>query len=80
MTDIGNIMAGVAEAFTLGNLLICLVGVALGTLVGVLPGLGPVGAISMLLPITFSMEPTAALILIAGIYFGGMCRGKPPRS
>jgi putative tricarboxylic transport membrane protein len=76
VTDIGNIMEGIATAFTLTNLLICLLGVALGTLVGVLPGLGPVGAISMLLPITFSMEPTAALILIAGIYFGGMYGGS----
>lgn len=76
MTDVGNIMEGIATAFTLTNLLICLLGVALGTLVGVLPGLGPVGAISMLLPITFSMEPTAALILIAGIYFGGMYGGS----
>jgi putative tricarboxylic transport membrane protein len=76
LTDVGNIMEGIATAFTLTNLLICLLGVALGTLVGVLPGLGPVGAISMLLPITFSMEPTAALILIAGIYFGGMYGGS----
>ena len=71
-----HILEGIATAFTLKNLLICLLGVALGTLVGVLPGLGPVGAISMLLPITFSMEPIAALILIAGIYFGGMYGGS----
>ncbi len=76
MTDISNIMAGISEALTITNLLICLLGVALGTLVGVLPGLGPVGAISMLLPITFSMEPISALILIAGIYFGGMYGGS----
>lgn len=67
---------GVQTALTINNLLICLLGVALGTLVGVLPGLGPVGAISMLLPITFSMEPISALILVAGIYFGGMYGGS----
>lgn len=71
-----QIIEGILAAFTFKHLLICLLGVALGTLVGVLPGLGPVGAISMLLPITFSMEPLAALILIAGIYFGGMYGGS----
>ncbi len=76
MTGMEDILAGISSAFSLTNLLICLVGVALGTLVGVLPGLGPVGAISLLLPLTFSMEPTAALILVAGIYFGGMYGGS----
>ncbi|MGG4033895.1 tripartite tricarboxylate transporter permease [Paenibacillus cisolokensis] len=71
-----HILAGISAAFSLTNLLICLAGVALGTLVGVLPGLGPVGAISMLLPLTFSMEPISALILISGIYFGGMYGGS----
>ncbi|GBF76594.1 hypothetical protein PA598K_05072 [Paenibacillus sp. 598K] len=71
-----DILMGIGTALSWSNLLICLIGVALGTMVGVLPGLGPVGAISMLLPITFSMEPTAALILIAGIYFGGMYGGS----
>lgn len=71
-----DILLGVASAFSWTNLLFCLLGVALGTIVGVLPGLGPVGAISMLLPITFAMEPTAALILIAGIYFGGLYGGS----
>ncbi|WP_010277689.1 tripartite tricarboxylate transporter permease [Paenibacillus senegalensis] len=76
MSGFEDILAGVASAFSIGNLLICLLGVALGTLVGVLPGLGPVGAISMLLPVTLMMEPTAGLILIAGIYFGGMYGGS----
>ncbi|PYI50858.1 tripartite tricarboxylate transporter permease [Paenibacillus flagellatus] len=71
-----DIFAGISSAFSFFNLLVCLLGVALGTLVGVLPGLGPVGAISMLLPLTFSMEPTSALILVAGIYFGGMYGGS----
>lgn len=76
MVDMEHILAGISAAFSLTNLLICLAGVALGTLVGVLPGLGPVGAISMLLPLTFSMEPISALILISGIYFGGMYGGS----
>lgn len=76
MTGMEDILAGISSAFSLGNLFVCLIGVALGTLVGVLPGLGPVGAISLLLPLTFSMEPTAALILVSGIYFGGMYGGS----
>ena len=76
MTGMEDIIAGISSAFSFFNLLVCLLGVALGTLVGVLPGLGPVGAISMLLPLTFSMEPTSALILVAGIYFGGMYGGS----
>jgi len=75
MTGIEEILNGFASALSLTNLLVCLAGVALGTLVGVLPGLGPVGAISMLLPLTFSMEPVSALILVAGVYFGGMYGG-----
>lgn len=71
-----HILQGIQAALSIEHLLICLLGVALGTLVGVLPGLGPVGAISMLLPITFTMEPLSALILIAGIYFGGMYGGS----
>jgi len=76
MTGIEEILNGFASALSLTNLLVCLAGVALGTLVGVLPGLGPVGAISMLLPLTFSMEPVSALILVAGVYFGGMYGGS----
>jgi putative tricarboxylic transport membrane protein len=76
MTGFEDILNGFAAALSLTNLLVCLAGVALGTLVGVLPGLGPVGAISMLLPLTFSMDPISALILVAGVYFGGMYGGS----
>jgi len=76
MTGFEDILNGFAAALSLTNLLVCLAGVALGTLVGVLPGLGPVGAISMLLPLTFSMDPVSALILVAGVYFGGMYGGS----
>jgi TctA family transporter len=50
------------------NLLFCLIGALLGTLVGVLPGLGPVATIAMLLPVTFTLPPVAALIMLAGLY------------
>jgi len=58
------------------NLLLCFVGVVLGTLVGVLPGIGPVVTISLLLPITFGMEPVTALIMLAGIYYGAQYGGS----
>jgi putative tricarboxylic transport membrane protein len=58
------------------NLLLCFVGVLLGTLVGVLPGLGPAASISLLLPITFNISPTGAIIMLAGIYYGAMYGGS----
>jgi len=58
------------------NLLLCLIGVFLGTLVGVLPGLGPTATISLLLPITFKMGPVPAIILLAGISYGAFYGGS----
>jgi len=58
------------------NLLFCFFGALLGTLIGVLPGLGPVGAIAILLPATFHMSPTPAIIMLAGIYYGAMYGGS----
>ena len=58
------------------NLFVCFLGALLGTLVGVLPGLGPVAAISLLLPITFKMPATASLIMLAGIFYGAMYGGS----
>lgn len=63
-------------ALTPHNLLFCLIGVLIGTLVGVLPGLGPVGAISLLLPVTFQLPPASAIILLAGIYYGAQYGGS----
>ncbi len=65
-----NLSIGINEAVTLSNLWYCFVGVFLGTLVGVLPGLGSLIAISLLLPITYHMPATGALIMLAGVYFG----------
>ncbi|MCU1734470.1 MULTISPECIES: tripartite tricarboxylate transporter permease [unclassified Pseudomonas] len=67
---------GLEAAFTLNNLLYCLLGVTLGTLVGVLPGLGPVATIAMLLPITYGLTPAAALIMLSGIYYGAQYGGS----
>jgi putative tricarboxylic transport membrane protein len=71
-----NLALGFGVALTLQNLLYCLIGVSLGTLVGVLPGIGPVATIAMLLPASFSLPPVTALILLAGIYYGAQYGGS----
>jgi TctA family transporter len=76
MELVDNIALGVQTAFTLANLLYCLIGVFLGTLIGVLPGLGPTATIAMLLPITFTLPPESALIMLAGIYYGSQYGGS----
>ncbi len=58
------------------NLLTCFVGVFIGTLIGVLPGIGPVGAMSLLLPVTFGMSPVSGIIMLAGIFYGSMYGGS----
>lgn len=70
MSFVDSISLGLVTAFSFTNLLYCFVGVFLGTLLGVIPGIGVLAAISMLFPITFHLEPTAALIMLAGIWYG----------
>src|SRR3954469_19898215 len=76
MEIINNLMVGFSVAVSPINLLYCLIGVLLGTLIGVLPGIGPVATIAMLLPITFNLNPIAALIMLAGIYYGAQYGGS----
>jgi putative tricarboxylic transport membrane protein len=76
MDLLGNLALGFAVALTPENLFWCFVGVFLGTLVGVLPGIGPTATIAMLLPITFTFEPVTALIMLAGIYYGAQYGGS----
>lgn len=76
MDLINHLAIGFTTAFTLTNLLYCFVGVVLGTLIGVLPGLGPVATLAMLLPITYALDPTSALIMLAGIYYGSQYGGS----
>jgi putative tricarboxylic transport membrane protein len=71
-----NLFYGFSIALQPDNLLSCFFGVLVGTLVGVLPGIGPVGAMSILLPVTFHMSPTSAIIMLAGIYYGSMYGGS----
>lgn len=76
MDLLSNLALGFQVALTLDNLLYCFGGVILGTLIGVLPGIGPVATISMLLPFTFHLPPTSALIMLAGIYYGAQYGGS----
>ncbi|HLT26949.1 MAG TPA: tripartite tricarboxylate transporter permease [Zeimonas sp.] len=77
MELLSHLALGFATALTLENVLWCFVGVLLGTLIGVLPGLGPLATIAMLLPITYQMsDPTTALIMLAGIYYGAQYGGS----
>ena len=71
-----NVAVGFATALTPINLFYCFLGTLLGTLIGVLPGIGAPATIAMLLPITFAMEPTSALIMLAGIYYGAQYGGS----
>jgi len=71
-----NLGLGLQAALTPANLFYCVVGVFVGTLVGVLPGLGPVATIAMLLPATFTLAPVPALIMLAGIYYGAQYGGS----
>jgi putative tricarboxylic transport membrane protein len=75
MDFIGNLFLGVQTVFTFQNLLYCFIGVFIGNLIGVLPGIGPVGTISLLLPITYGTKPVSAIIMLSGIYYGAMYGG-----
>ncbi|MBE0627622.1 MAG: tripartite tricarboxylate transporter permease [Burkholderiales bacterium] len=71
-----NLGIGFGVALSMQNLMYCFVGVLLGTLIGVLPGIGPVATIAMLLPVTFNLSPISALIMLAGIYYGAQYGGS----
>ena len=76
MDIFANLLLGLQTAASAINLLYCLVGVVLGTAIGVLPGLGPVATIAMLLPVTFGLLPVSALIMLAGIFYGAQYGGS----
>src|SRR3970040_476917 len=71
-----NLALGFGVALSIQNLFYCFAGVLLGTLIGVLPGIGPVATIAMLLPVTFTLSPISALIMLAGIYYGASYGGS----
>lgn len=76
MELLDHLALGFTTALTLQNLMYAFIGCLLGTLVGVLPGLGPVATIAMLLPATYALPPTSALIMLAGIYYGAQYGGS----
>src|SRR5918999_97610 len=76
MDIFGNLLLGLQVALGLDNLFYCLVGVLLGTAIGVLPGLGPTATIAMLLPATMYLSPATSLIMLAGIYYGAQYGGS----
>ncbi len=76
MDILSNLALGFDTAFTLANLMYCLIGVFVGTAVGVLPGLGPTATIAMLLPVTFGLSPVSSLIMLSGIYYGAQYGGS----
>jgi len=76
MDTIHNLLFGFGIALQPSCLFLCFIGVLLGTLVGVLPGIGPTATMSLLLPITYSVSPVGAVIMLAGIYYGAMYGGS----
>ncbi|MGN7189130.1 tripartite tricarboxylate transporter permease [Microbacterium enclense] len=76
MDAVNSLMEGFATALQPEYLLFALLGVVIGTAVGVLPGIGPAMTVALLLPLTYSLSPTAAIITFAGIYYGGMYGGS----
>ena len=76
MGFLDNLALGLQSAFAIENLLFCLAGALIGTLIGVLPGIGSLATLSMLLPVTFHLPPTGALIMLAGIYYGAQYGGS----
>ena len=72
MDALVGLLGGFGDVLTPTNLMYVLIGALIGTAVGVLPGLGSSMAVALLLPITFTLDPLAALVMFAGIYFGGL--------
>lgn len=73
---IDGILLGFATVLTVENLLLVLAGCAIGTFIGMLPGLGPISAIALMIPITYGFEPTSGMILLAGVYYGAVFGGS----
>ncbi|OES44756.1 tripartite tricarboxylate transporter permease [Domibacillus iocasae] len=75
MESLSLLLHGFESALTLTNIIYCVIGVSIGMLVGILPGLGPVSGTALLIPVTFGMEPVTAIIMLSGIYYGSMYGG-----
>ena len=76
MENLNSLFYGFSVALTVQNLLYCFTGALLGTLVGVLPGIGPAAAIALLFPTAMRLDPVSAIIMLAGIYYGAQYGGS----
>jgi len=76
MEIFSGLLQGFAVSLTWTNIMFCFIGVTIGTLIGVLPGIGPVATLSLIIPTTFSMSPVSAIILLAGVYYGASYGGS----
>jgi putative tricarboxylic transport membrane protein len=76
MEAIAGLMTGFGVILTPSNLLLCLIGSFVGTMIGVLPGIGPLAALALLLPVTFSLPPVAGVVMLAAIFYGAMYGGS----
>src|SRR5689334_24016737 len=76
MDVLGGLMHGFAVALAPANVFWCFIGCLLGTVVGILPGLGPAATIAMLLPLTYNMDPAGGIIMLSGIYYGAKYGGS----
>src|SRR6059058_5033787 len=76
MEAIGGLLTGFGIILTLDNLFLCFLGSLIGTLVGVLPGVGPLAALALLLPITFTMTPVGGMVMLASIFYGAIYGGS----
>jgi putative tricarboxylic transport membrane protein len=76
MEALGNLATGFGVILTPQNLYFCFLGSLIGTLVGVLPGLGPLAAMALLLPVTFTLTPVAGMVMLASIFYGAMYGGS----
>ncbi len=76
MDVLNNLVAGFQTALTFKNIYLCFIGCLWGTVVGILPGIGPLAGIALLIPATFGMDATGAIIMLAGIYYGAMYGGS----
>ena len=76
MDVLTNLMGGFQTALSLQNIYLCFIGCLWGSMVGVLPGIGPLAGIALLIPVTYGLEVTGAIIMLAGIYYGAMFGGS----
>src|SRR3954463_11874729 len=76
MDAVNGLLTGFSVILTAQNLYLCFLGSVIGTLVGVLPGVGPLAALALLLPVTFTMQPVGGMVMLASIFYGAMYGGS----